>query len=227
MLLNFRFTKQEPIIAAASADSTHMETPRSLKEWELNKKAFDGLLNSLSSDRDQAAEIYQEIRRKLTTFFEFRRCQFPQEQVDETINRVARRIVEGEIIHASDITTYFYGVARNVVREYWKGKNIEAARLHRFPQSNSLAESVEEVSVREFGRVEHERQLECLESCLQALPEETCQLIVVYYQGDSGAQVRIRQSLASKLGISPTALRLRIARIRAKLDGCLKRCLEV
>ena len=122
-----------------------MDTPRSLKEWVLDEKAFDGLLISLSTDREKAAEIYEEIRCKLITFFEFRHCLFPQEQVDETINRVARRIVEGEIIHASDVTTYFYGVARNVLREYWKGAKTEAARLDRLSQIRPLAYSAEEV----------------------------------------------------------------------------------
>src|SRR5206468_187108 len=86
-----------------------METLRSQKKgWELTKAAFDDLLECLSPDREQAAAAYEEIRRKLITFFEFRGCLSSQDQADETINRVARRIQEGEIIQASDVASYFY-----------------------------------------------------------------------------------------------------------------------
>jgi len=203
-----------------------MDTSRSLKEWELNQEAFNGLLNSLSTDHEQAAEIYEEIRRKLITFFEFRGCPSPQEQADITINRVARRIMEGERIYAADIGGYFYGVARNVLREYWKAAEREATRLDRLQQIGPLAEAPDELNAREIERLRRERCLECLEKCLQSLPEETRQLIMLYYQGEKGAQVRIRQSLTEQLRISPTALRQRISRIRAKLDGCLNRCLS-
>ena len=60
----------------------------------LTKEALDGLLECLSADRELAAEAYEEIRRKLITFFEFRGCLTPQDQADETIHRVARRIQE-------------------------------------------------------------------------------------------------------------------------------------
>lgn len=203
-----------------------MDKGQSLKEWGLTEEAFNGLLNSLSPDREQAAEMYEEIRRKLVIFFEFRGCPYPQEQTDITINRVARRIHEGEKIQAADIASYFYGVARNVLREYWKGAEREAARLEQLPHINPFAEAPDELNAQEVKRLKRERCLECLEDCLRALPEETRQLILRYYQGEKGAQVKIRQALTEQLKISPIALRLRISRIRAKLDGCLKRCLE-
>ena len=202
-----------------------MGTSRSLPEWELNEEAFHRLLSSLSSDLGQAAEKYEEIRHKLILFFEHRGCPWPQEQVDETINRVARRIAEGEEIRAAEMVNYFYGVAKNVLREYWKGAEREAARLSQLPEMSALTVTPDELHERQAERLRRERCLECLEDCLQALPEETRQLIARYYQGDQGGQVRIRQALAEQLQISAIALRLRVSRIRAKLDTCLTRCL--
>src|SRR6266498_451331 len=71
---------------------------RPRQKWTLTQEAFDKLLLSLDSDRNSAGAIYSETRGKLTRFFEWRGCPFPEDHADETINRVAKRLVEGEEI---------------------------------------------------------------------------------------------------------------------------------
>lgn len=200
--------------------------PSLKKEWELTDEAFDGLLEHLSSDRGQAGELYEEIRRKLIIFFEFRGCFAPDEEADETINRVARRILEGQLIHTPNVASYFYGVARNVLREYWKTDDREPemfqAGTHDVPSSGTP----DELHEQESKRIEQERRLECLERCLEALPEASRRMIFLYYRDEKGAQIKTRQMLAEELGIPDYALRLRVSRVRAKLDVCINNCLK-
>jgi RNA polymerase sigma factor (sigma-70 family) len=195
------------------------------KEWELTQEAFDGLLNHLSNDREQAAEVYEEILRKLTMYFEFRGCHSPGELADETINRVARRIQEGETILARDVASYFYGVARNVVREYWKAADRTTALLEMRPHTNPLFEAPDEVASREVEHLKQEQRFECLQTCLQSLPEDARRMILLYYRDEKGAQIKTRQALADQMNIPGYALRLRVSRVLAKLYACINRCL--
>ena len=80
-------------------------------KWALTQEAFDGLLTSLGPDRDAAADRYLEIRRNLVRLFEWRGCATPDEYADETINRCAKKISEGEQIR--DVSTYCIGIARS------------------------------------------------------------------------------------------------------------------
>ena len=63
-----------------------------------DQQAFDGLLQSLGPDRETAASRYLEIRRNLVRLFEWRGSSARDEYADETINRCARTIAEGEAI---------------------------------------------------------------------------------------------------------------------------------
>lgn len=85
-----------------------------------NRDAHKGnkLLAQLDADRESAAEKYEQIRQKLTKFFQWRGCLTPDECVDLAIDRVTRRIAEGVEITTRDPYLYFHGVAINVLREY-------------------------------------------------------------------------------------------------------------
>src|ERR1051325_4279811 len=86
--------------------------------WELDAESFRALLRKFDEEVDRAAEKYELIRSRLIKFFESRRCNLAVELTDETINRVSRRISEGETIPQQSLSGYFYGVARNVWKEY-------------------------------------------------------------------------------------------------------------
>src|SRR6266550_6910983 len=84
-------------------------------KWTLTQEAFDRLLASMGGDRESAGEQYLETRSKLVRFFEWRGTSFPEDHADETINRVAKRLSEGE--HIRELPKYFFGVARLVLLE--------------------------------------------------------------------------------------------------------------
>ena len=188
--------------------------------WELTREAFEALLARLDTDRERAGEEYESVRQALVEFFEARGCQPSAECADEAINRVARRIVGGEEVR--DVRQYFYGVARLLLLELSRGRAREAVPLDVVLPSLG-AEGYDEDGARR--RAERERRLECLERCMQSLPEESREFIAEYYREERGLKVEPRREQARRLGITLRALRLRAYRIRARLEECVRECL--
>ncbi|MFY9573899.1 MAG: hypothetical protein WAV20_21080, partial [Blastocatellia bacterium] len=158
---------------------------------------------------------YEVIRRKLLRFFEWRGSVFPEDHADEVINRVAKRIDEGEEIR--DLKNYFYGVARMFFLETLKQQEKEAEALEHLPQPQTNSkESAELEAIR----------LECLEMCLQRLTVVNRELIVQYYRKEKGAKIENRKALAERMGIQLNALRIKTCRIRVTVEECINDCLS-
>ena len=189
-------------------------------EWSLTAKAFDGLLTALDPNRDLAGEKYERIRRKLTEFFEARGSASPADHTDQTINRVARRIEEGEIIES--LERYFYGVARLLWMETLRARDKQPVALDLVKTPAVAADNGEQEAL----RLNQERRLECFEDCLQSLPAGNRVLVIEYYREEKGLKIEHRKRQAVSLGMSLNALRLRACRIRAELAACINLCLQ-
>lgn len=200
--------------------------PSSKKDWVLTSDAFDQLLLYLDRDRERAAEKYEDLRQMLITFFEFRSLMDPEDHADETINRVARRLSEGEQIFTASPNTYLYAVARNVWREQLAKPAIIISPVDELPQARALADDPVAQSRREARRAELEERLDCLEECLAKLPPESRELVTSYYRGEKDAKIKARKELAERHGIQLNALRIRVCRLRDKLDRCVRNCLQ-
>ena len=72
-------------------------------KWTLTAEAFAKLLACLDPDAETAGEKYEAIRQKLVKFFDWRGAHFPEDCADETLNRVTRKIDEGDVIQ--DVAT--------------------------------------------------------------------------------------------------------------------------
>jgi DNA-directed RNA polymerase specialized sigma24 family protein len=184
------------------------------RKWSLTQEAFDRLLSCLSGERERAGERYLEIRRNLLRFFEWRGCPFPEDHADETVNRVARRLSEGEAI--SNISAYCTGVARLLVLEIMKARAREGQALGEMPGSNT--DDVDASAA--------EARLECLRQCLGGLSTDNRELILQYYQGDKGEKIENRRNLTARLGVPVNTLRMRALRLREKLQECVHTCLK-
>ena len=184
------------------------------RKWTLTQEAFDRLLGWLGEDRDRAGEKYLEIRGKLIRFFEWRGCPFPEDHVDETVNRVAKRVSEGEEIR--NPMAYFTGVARLLVFEIVKARAKESQAL------NEMATS----SVEYVDSSDSEARIECLRKCLAGLSSDNRELILQYYQGDKGDKIENRKKLTERLGVSVNTLRMRTLRLREKLQSCVENCVN-
>jgi DNA-directed RNA polymerase specialized sigma24 family protein len=182
----------------------------------LSSRGFERLLDHLHADRDTAGRTYEQLRRRLVRFFEGRRCAFPDEHADETLNRLARKLDAGETIQ--DVTTYVIGIARMVVKEVARTASREAAvrAASRVPGHISAHPDP--------ATFESSRLLDCLHVCLDELAPHDRDLIVQYYQNDKSAKIHSRKNLATRLGVEMNALRLRAFRIRAGLERCVERC---
>ena len=188
-------------------------TPSSNEESVLSQEAFDNLLACLDEDREQAGEKYENLRCKLVKFFDWRACApAALDLADETINRVARRIDEGETVR--NLSNYAYGVARMVYLEKMKELKREQAARDSVPTEAAAKET------------EQTERLECFETCLKKLPDESRDLIVAYYREQLRAKIELRRELAERLGIPLNALRIRTHRIRVKLEECVVNCLQ-
>jgi DNA-directed RNA polymerase specialized sigma24 family protein len=73
---------------------------------------------------------------------------------------------------------------------------------------------------------EKEERINCFESCLNRLPDESRRLIVSYYEEDRRAKIERRKLLAEQLEIPLNALRIRVHRIRMQLEQCVRACLQ-
>jgi RNA polymerase sigma factor (sigma-70 family) len=176
---------------------------------------FDRLLAALGSDRERAAEGLVLLRRKLLMYFTWNRAAFADELVDETLDRVARRLQEGDAIRSGDVRAYVYGFARNVLRESWSRPHLVQTRQD--PVAPETMEVEQDVA---------ERRSRCLDTCLARLPAETRRRLLAYYQADHGAaKILSRRELAARLGVSAGSLRLKLHRVRADLQVCVRACL--
>ena len=189
------------------------------KEWTLTSEAFDRLLLAFDSERDTAGQKYEILRRKLTEFFLARGSDSPLDDVDDTINRVARRLTEGEQVQ--DLNAYFYGVARLVWLEEVRFRSKEATPLELAP--TPIAPDVTEV---EGQQRTQELRLSCLENCLSQLSVSNRLLIVEYYREEKGNKIELRKKQAALLNTSLNGLRLRASRIRSELANCVHSCVS-
>ena len=70
--------------------------PERRNPWALSGEAFERLLAAFAPSREEAALRYESLRQRLVRYFTWERCPFPEERADEALNRVARRLEEGE-----------------------------------------------------------------------------------------------------------------------------------
>lgn len=179
---------------------------------ELTGTAFEALLLWLDADRERAGEHYERLRRKLVKFFEWRGDHFPEDHADDTLNRVARLLAEGTAVRTEEPARFCYGVARMVLLEVLR----ERQRIEATEKAHAAAQVDDD---------RREVRAACLSRCLAGLPDEARGLLLAYYEGASGAQIARRQALALRFGVPAGTLRLRVYRLRERLEPCVRECI--
>ncbi|HKZ81123.1 MAG TPA: hypothetical protein VJ124_22825 [Pyrinomonadaceae bacterium] len=182
---------------------------RARKFYELKQEDFERLLRWLDEDPERAGLIYERIRWRIIAILASRGCVFPEDLADETIDRVARRVADIQASYKGDKAIYFLGVMNNVHHEYLKR-----------PVKPGLSIVDEDVETKE-------KTHRCLEKCLDKLAPNSRQMIERYYAENKRAKVDLRKQMAGEFGISLKTLRLRVLRIREKLQSCIEPCLEI
>ncbi len=174
----------------------------------LDNETFEKLLRWLDPDRDRAGEKYEKIRNRLIKILASRGCWVAEDLADQTINIVASKIDWLLENYKGDPALYFYGVAKNVIRDW----------LKRNPPPN--------IPPPPPGSSEIERLCSCLEQCLMDLPSDERQLARRYYEGEKQERIRNRKLLALEWGISQNALRIKICHINSRLRQLMEQRLK-
>jgi DNA-directed RNA polymerase specialized sigma24 family protein len=195
------------------------------RDRTLTREEFEEFLRRLDADREQSGKKYEELRSKLIRYFEFHAGSLPDVLADETINRVARKVVDG--VGIDNIDAYALGVAWHIVQEYWRSnetKTISAEKLEKEPPSG-IPNPEEELLRAETERQEEIRR-KCMRQCLDELTSEELNLMRQYQMGEKSERIKNRETLAQKLGVTPIALRQRVHKSRVRLRNCLERRLK-
>jgi RNA polymerase sigma factor (sigma-70 family) len=180
-------------------------------------ESFDEILGWLNPDRDVAGSIYVQLRNDLAKIFTWNRCSDPEGLTDEVFDRVAKKVHDLRHSFVGDPKLFFYGVARNLIKEIPKKVKSQVSLQGTEPASNPRSEAEQETVV---------MREDCLRSCLQKLAEDKRELILAYYAKEKQAKIDHRTEMAQRLGISVETLRVKAYRIRGTLEHCIERCLD-
>lgn len=177
----------------------------------MTPEQLEALLRALNPDREKAGERLEEIRRRLIRFFEWRGSQRPEELTDITIDRVADQL-NRDLILRSDPYAYFCGVARLVSLEDVRreARETRARTLQPWPPGGNPGDAEDDLDPR----------LEHLRHCLSALTAEQRDLVLRYHQGEQ--RIQDRKRLCQEHRIEMNALRIRVHRIRRKIETCIQ-----
>ena len=185
----------------------------------LTPAQFQGLLCRLDGRPERAGEKYEAIRWKLVRFFEWSSCLAAEDLADITLNRVARKLATETIL---DVEAFAWGVAKNIRHEAQK-KDLKTISLQTLPGEGTVSDAGAALAAL-HQKIQKQKELRCLHHCLQRLSAEE-RILFLAYRVDKGHYMENRRNLAKQFGVTPGALRVRIIRIREKLEQCLGRCL--
>lgn len=173
------------------------------------ERGLEILISGLDPDITEASKKYQQLRRKLVRLFEWRGAWTADDLADETLSRVARKLGEGAKVDG-DVEPFARGVARLVFLEFLREQEREQ-RLRTSPPPPPATPF-------------DEGDLDCLDRCLQKIAASDRDTILGYYAEEAAGRIESRRNLAGRLGVSPTALRIRALRIRDRLETCMQEC---
>jgi RNA polymerase sigma factor (sigma-70 family) len=168
------------------------------------------LLAWLDPDREIAGQKFEVIRAGLIRIFVSKGFSDAEDLADEAINRVMKRLPEIRDTYVGEPVKYFHGVARFIVREMIRRKEV----------------AVEVVPVSSSEEEIHSDEYDCLLKCLRFLQVEKRELILDYYIYDGRDKIAQHRRLASELGITEGALRGRAHHVRGNLEKCIQQCIE-
>jgi RNA polymerase sigma factor (sigma-70 family) len=198
-----------------------MEYSSSGGREKLTASRFEGLLQRLHPDREKAAEKYEFLRWQLMKFFQWNGCTPGEELVDETLDRVAVILEDRGV---EEVGSFAWGVARNIKREAQK-RALKVVRIPDLGESERSHIKTEDPNTTIGDDIERERRLKCLHLCMRYMSEDDRRAFVIYHhECDRPSEVRKRLSL--ELGISSTTLKVRMNRLRRKLQECVNKCCQ-
>ena len=161
-------------------------------------------------DPDEAGRRYLGLHKKLEGYFRTRGVADPSAAADETLDRAARRLAEGAEV--PNIDSFCLGIARFIIMEGWRFNTRESTAFLQFLEQHeqATAEQIDRFSL--------------MKICFEDLPQYERRLLNSYCAALRGqARAKHRRELADDLGLTVSALRIRVTRLRQALEDCLKK----
>ena len=171
------------------------------------------MLALLDADRTSAGARYEELRARLIRFFEWRGAFNSEDLADICFDRVLKKIGEGEEIE--NVAAYSATVAQFVYKESFRSTDRVTDSLDG-EGAPDIADVVAETT-------EDERMI-CLDRCLAGFQADERNLVVAYYDTDDKTMIASRKRLADSLAMSMNTLRIKVCRLKAKLENCVRDC---
>jgi DNA-directed RNA polymerase specialized sigma24 family protein len=165
----------------------------------------DRLLEIFDPDPARAEDMIRDLFFRLVKFFAWRHCPMPEDLAQETLRRGFGRIQKDVEIYTADPAPFFFGIARNVLKEEWKGHTGEAPL--------GIEDLLASLGTVDF--LETEARI-CLDQCLQHLPPDEREMLSRYISEDP-------VELARELRLSPGNLRVKAHRATRKLTKWVQR----
>ena len=178
----------------------------------ITKNSFEALLEWLDPNRDEAALRFEQIRSGLIRMFVSKGLMDAEFYADQTVDRVIKRLPEIRDNYIDQPVKYFHGVARNILRE--------AARRKEIP-TDVLPECLPR------GGVIDSELAGCLRKCLRSMPQDKYELIYDYHVYDGHKKIDSHREMADERSISIGALRTRVHHVRAALEECVRKCMNL
>jgi DNA-directed RNA polymerase specialized sigma24 family protein len=164
----------------------------------------------LNSDPHAAGTEYLSIQKGLIAVFAAEGFSDPEDLADETINRVADRLPEIGPTYDGKPVRYFRGVARNIIFEAKRRKEI----------------ATDSPPERPIKPVDVSDEYNCLIRCLTFLASKERDLILDYHVYEGHDKVLNHLAMAEENKTSVSNLRVKAFRIRERLEKCVRECLE-
>jgi DNA-directed RNA polymerase specialized sigma24 family protein len=187
----------------------------------ITREGLEALLKCLDQSPEAAAKKLLQLRQKLALIFERKMFPHGDALVDETLDRLATKIMTEEI---TSIPAYAHRIAMNIC--------MEAARNERkfTPLSDAagdgeLPASEPDPEQQVIDASEVRRKQECLRKCLSRLASGERDLILEYYVGEKQERISQRRRLAERLGLTIEALRIETNDIRNRLRKWFEICI--
>jgi len=188
---------------------------------DLSPEAFTLFLRALDPDPEVAGMRYETLRQKLMRFFERRGLNNSDDAADAVIDRTIKRMSSGEKIE-NTIEAYALGVARmyalELVTRGPKGVSIDDEDFG----VELVAENASNLEAEKGWLLQH------LDACLEKLSHADRLLLIDYFHVDEGeTAIEHRQKIAERLGLSMNALRIKINRLKGRVEKYLEERMRV
>ena len=176
----------------------------------ITPESFSRLLTAFSSNQMEAGIAYTKLRDSLVRFFQLKSDFAPDEAADVTLDRVTVKFSQNAEI--DDLTKYSFGVARFIFLERLRIANKEKIAAEGFHKDKISpkpeAESDEILPLRE---------------CFERLGSEEKNILQTYFADIPHSKLmEQREQFCIKNNISLNNLRLKIFRLRHRLENCVK-----